>query len=256
MMLIFLFLITVCTNAGAVTYEWEHQSKYMSSGVYGWLSSYDIGFYNDTLMVDVDIYLAGYTPADTLKSRWESGIESIWSTGRFSVPISFNVDWVTTGYDYVVNVTNSTGRWNMLNWYTIGAGGWGDAYQEEVAAHEYGHMIGLWDEYAGGAVDPETQLINTGGIMHSLNGGTLDYYYKDFLAWYDNKLNSVPVIEPDPVIPTPIKIKIKPSKVKEPRSDVPENVPEPNVLLLLGLGIIGLAGVSKRVQKKGNATTV
>jgi hypothetical protein len=252
MMLIFLSLITLCTNAGAVTYEWEHQSKYMTSGVYGWVSSYDIGFYNDTLMVDVDIYLAGYTPADTLKSRWESGIESIWSTSRFTVPISFNVDWVTTGYDYVVNVTNSTGRWNMLNWYTIGAGGWGDAYQEEVAAHEYGHMIGEWDEYAEGAVDPETQLINTGGIMHTLNGGTLDHYYADFLAWYDNKLNSVPVIEPDPIIPKPIKIKIKPSRVKEP----PTDVPEPNILLLLGLGMVGLAGVSRKVQKQRNATTV
>jgi len=251
MMLIFLFLITLCTNAGAVTYEWEHQSKYMTSGVYGWVSSYDIGFYNDTLMVDVDIYLAGYTPADTLKSRWESGIESIWSTNRFSVPISFNVDWVTTGYDYVVNVTNSTGRWNMLNWYTIGAGGWGDAYQEEVAAHEYGHMIGEWDEYSGGAVNPTTQLINTGGIMCTLNGITLDYYYTPFLSWYNNKLKSVPVVDPVTEVSAASsveEVRVKPAKVKKVK---PARAPlyEPSALLLLALGLIGLWGSRRRFKK-------
>ena len=54
----------------------------------------------------------------------------------------------------------------MRSWYTVGASGWGDTYQEKVAAHELGHMIGLWDEYAGGAVDPLTALINMGGLMH------------------------------------------------------------------------------------------
>ena len=68
-LLIIFFLLAFCANAWATTYEWEHQSKYMVSGSYGWISSYDIGFYNDTLMVDVDIYLTGYTPADTLTSK-------------------------------------------------------------------------------------------------------------------------------------------------------------------------------------------
>ena len=51
-LLIIFFLFISYTNAHAVTYEWEHQTKYMVSGVYGWISSSDIGFYNDTLMVD------------------------------------------------------------------------------------------------------------------------------------------------------------------------------------------------------------
>jgi len=69
----------------------------------------------------------------------------------------------------------------------------------------------------------------------------LDYYYKDFLAWYDNKLNSVPVIEPDPVIPKPIKIKIKPSKPREP----PADVPEPMIAMLLGMGLLGVRLITK-----------
>ncbi|HNS55460.1 MAG TPA: PEP-CTERM sorting domain-containing protein, partial [Smithellaceae bacterium] len=179
------------------------------------------------------------------------GIEGIWSTSRFNVPISFNVDWVTTGYDYSVNVTNSTGRWNMLNWYTIGAGGWGDAYQEEVAAHEYGHMIGEWDEYSGGAVDPVTKLINTGGIMHTLNGGTLDYYYKDFLAWYDNKLNSVPVIEPVEVVSATSSVAVVPVKPARVKKVKPAGVPvhEPSAILLLALGLISLWGSRRKFKK-------
>lgn len=180
-------------TAGAYLFPWEHVTGYMSSPPYGWTYSYDIGFYSDILMIDVDVRLTGYAPDPSLRNRWENGIESIWSTNRFSVPISFNVDWVTTDYDQSVTVVGGTGRWNMTTWYTVGAGGWGDAYQEEVAAHEYGHMVSMWDEYAGGAVNPATNLINTGGLMHTLDGPTLDYYYDPFLSWYEEKLAAVPV---------------------------------------------------------------
>jgi hypothetical protein len=104
----------------------------------------------------------------------------------------------------------------MLTWYTAGAGGWGDSYQEEVAAHEYGHMISMWDEYAGGAVNPISRLINTGGLMATLSGPTLDYYYVPFFDWYENKLSSIP---------------------------------EPSTLLLLGSGLLGLIGFRRKVKK-------
>jgi len=191
-LLILISLLTANSVSLAVTFPWEHITGYRYSAPYGWNYSYDIGCYDDILMVDVDIRLVGYTPSASLRDRWENGIESLWSTDRFRVPISFNVDWGTANYDQTVTVTNSEGRWNMSNWYTVGAGGWGDAYQEEVAAHEFGHMLSMWDEYSGGAVDPVTNLINTGGIMHTLNGPTLDYYYDPFLDWYQDKIESIP----------------------------------------------------------------
>ena len=91
------------------TIPWEHMTGYMSSPPYGWIYSYDIGLYSDVLMIDVDVRLVGYNPDPSLRSRWENGIESTWSTNRFSVPISFNVDWVTTDPDYSVTVVNGTG---------------------------------------------------------------------------------------------------------------------------------------------------
>lgn len=47
-------------------------------------------------------------------------------------------------------------------------------------------------EYAGGAIDPATGRVNTGGLMHTLNGPTLNDYYAPFLNWYDAKLAAVP----------------------------------------------------------------
>ncbi len=204
---------SICTQALAFSISWETISGFRSSSGFAWNYSYDIGFYNDTLMIDLDINLVGDTVDQLLLNRWESGIEDIWSTDRFETPISFNVDWVTENYDQTVIIHDGAGsNFNMLNWYTEDANGWGDAYQEEIIAHEAGHMFGLWDEYAGGAIDPISGLINTGGLMHTLNGNTLDYYYDDMLNWHTE------------VMP----------------------VPEPAIVWLIVPGLIGLVGVARR----------
>lgn len=181
-----LILSGICSEAIAVSIPWETISGSRSSSGFRWTYSYDIGFLNNMLMIDLDINLIGDTANNNvLLNRWETGIEGIWSTNRFEIPISFNVDWVSENYDQTVYVHDGdTAIFNMLNWNTVGANGWGDEFQEEVVAHEVGHMFGLWDEYTGGAIDPVTGLVNTNGLMHTLDGGTLDYYYDDMLNWY------------------------------------------------------------------------
>lgn len=187
-----LILTALVSHAHALSIDWQTQSGYLSSSGFGWNYGYDIGVFDDVLKVDLNIKLIGDSADQTLLDRWEFGIEDIWSTDRFDIPIEFNVDWVDSDYHHLVRINEgSSGVFNMLNWNTEGANGWGDAFQEEIIAHEAGHMFGQWDEYSGGAVDPITGLINTNGLMHRLDRGTLDYYYDDFFSWYDAALPAV-----------------------------------------------------------------
>ncbi len=65
------------------------------------------------------------------------------STGQV-IPIFVAV--TTDGpFNQKVQVHAGPGRADMLNWYTGDSG--------VVNAHEVGHMMGLYDEYIGGAVD-------------------------------------------------------------------------------------------------------
>ncbi len=203
-LLIILVFFGVCNEAMALSIPWQTISGSRTSNHFSWNYSYDIGFFNETLMIDLDIRLVGDAVDQSLLNRWEYGIENIWSTDRFAIPILFNVDWVSENFDTTVHVHDrSTGTFNMTNWNTRNANGWGDAYQEEIVAHEARHMFGLWDEYTGGAVDPDTGLINTGGLMHTLNGPTLDPYYAVMLGWYD-KFKPVPdVVPPAGAVPIP-----------------------------------------------------
>lgn len=220
--LICFFILAVSVNAEAYTFAWETIS---GSQVYGterqlyWNYSYDIGFYDDTLQVDVDIKLDGVVANSVIMDMWESGMESMWSTRRFSVPIVFNVDWVTSDYDQAVTVHSGPGRANITNWYL--EPNWGPTYHEETAAHEFGHMLSLYDEYTGGAVNPNTRLTETGGLMHTLNGLTLDYYYDPFLEWYNGKVGAY-------------------------QAGIGATVPEPTTLLLFAAGMTVLAGARRR----------
>ncbi len=70
----------------------------------------------------------------------------------------------------------------MLNWFT--ESDWGAEYQDEIAAHEAGHMLGLYDEYDDGALDPDTLLIITNSLMADL-GPTRSWHYEQILEWLE-----------------------------------------------------------------------
>lgn len=105
---------------------------------------------------------------------WKSSIETTWSN-RFSCvrpkeracPVTFEVQWVTSGEHHTVNVAPGAGNENKGNWFisTLGA----------TAAHEFGHMLGLHDEYAS-ATCPNRSPVNTGRIMDN-NSNNMDISY-------------------------------------------------------------------------------
>jgi hypothetical protein len=86
---------------------------------------------------------------DDLSERavvWRRGIEQFWNNkgvlahgGEFNCRFRFDVEWVTDNEHHKVNIRPGSGETDMTHWYM--------ADGEGVAAHEFGHMIGLVDEY-------------------------------------------------------------------------------------------------------------
>jgi hypothetical protein len=145
--------------------------------VFGWTSRYR----QEGTHVIVKIELvkdANVSKADldTAKDRWKKGIEEKWSYGfacctetratRASdcsrpCELTFEVQWVTGGAHHTVTVHNGSGRADMLDWFVTDSG--------DVAAHEFGHMLGNVDEYADPQC-PNRNPVNTGTIMDNLDG--------------------------------------------------------------------------------------
>lgn len=96
------------------------------------------------------------------------------------------MDVTTTGpFDQTVTVHKGDGRADMTNWY--------ETDTASINAHEFGHMLGLFDEYIGGAVDqyPNPTLSNDGLMgLGALNPNPVMYerYYQQYLD-YMRQLN-------------------------------------------------------------------
>jgi hypothetical protein len=164
-----------------------------ASNGFGWDYSYDIELINHVIQVHTELSFttgAGVTPAvlDALKPEWEQGIEDFWSNkyavledGSVLFPIVFDVTFDGPVFNYTVNVTQGRTT-SMLTWGTTPAPGESNGL---LAAHEYGHMFGLFDEYVGGATDPTGAIIDGGSIMGSTAFGVEPRlrHYQDFAAW-------------------------------------------------------------------------
>lgn len=205
------------------------------SGGFAWNSRFDWGFSNQRLMVDVDIDLVGADPG-SLASVWEQGIENIFSNrfsiidGIYNYPIVFDVDFVDANADHTVNVIAGTGRTNMLNWYLDRPGGWDNSYHDEIAAHEFGHMLGLYDEYAGGAVNPNISPNTfTNSLMADL-GPTQRRHYLDLLSLLQAQTTRDLSLAFVPFPPPPTDAPLPDFGLTE---GVPGVIPEPPSLLIV-----------------------
>lgn len=216
--------------------------QYMNGGMnseFGWWAGYDIGFTQatSTFNIDLRIRLTGYDPGDALRNIWGQGIENIWS-GRYQIAqgdefyydVAFNADFVESGMHHVVTVFEGTGNGvNMNNWETQNPNGWPQDKQDEIAAHEAGHMFGNFDEHSNGAVNPDGSYPN---VYDSIMGSGLTQtvrprQYQFITDWVSGiePTQSFSVVENLPSAP---------------------GVPLPPSLLLFGSGLFGLVGIAKR----------
>ena len=205
-----------------------------SGSTFDWQVSYDISFINQDLTIDVGVFLYGYDAGETLKNIWENSIESIWSNafdlfdGEFYYDTVFNVDWLNSfsGADHGVLVHQGSGNVNKTNWYTDNPSGQGYNKQGVVAAHEFGHMIGLFDEYPGGA----TEVIRNDSIMGSNLSAPQSDHYDAFVNWLSSNsgVNSLSLVADNG------------------SHNYVFNVPEPSGLILFLFATVGL--VARRIN--------
>lgn len=158
-----------------------------------WNYGYDIELEDSALLVHVAINLipaggATKPEIDRIKSAWEAGIERIWSR-RFSLvtpsgkqyPIVVDVTFKGSRFHHEVIVRPGGGHSNELNWNIPDS--------PEIAAHEFGHMIGAFDEYRRGAIAPRGAIIDNTSIMTSKSTGGTSYarHYEGFRTWFIKK---------------------------------------------------------------------
>ncbi len=167
-----------------------------SSDKYSWPYGYDIALKNQTIRIIVAI---NFIPAtginipylNQVKQTWEAGIESTWSD-RFAVTLPSGIqfpiiiDAIFRGPKFHHDIIVRPGKdgSDTLNWNITDT--------PVVAAHEFGHILGVYDEYTGGAVSPETNRIDTTSIMTSNPQKGLVYarHYSDILEWFKTRTSN------------------------------------------------------------------
>ncbi|MFT3877487.1 MAG: hypothetical protein QM708_13850 [Propioniciclava sp.] len=159
------------TDGNVYQKYWQHtvepvgeQSFGVSECVYGWTAAYRQAGSQVTVRIQLnpDNGISAAMLA-TLRNTWRNGIISTWSN-RFECrapnggkqPITFDVQWVTSNPHHVVRVQQGLARSNMTTWDTSDTG--------NVAAHEFGHMLGHPDEYADSTC-PGRNPVSTGTVM-------------------------------------------------------------------------------------------
>ena len=182
---------------------------------YCWRSAYNIGFDGNYVDVDVELQFNWTHSAfnndvnkqNNLKTGWESSIERWWNKPdakvtvigpngdvqaaypiRFDVTLSGYTDGLPHNagiFDQVIEVWDPNSTTKPFSRETMTA--WFDTSGDQTVAHEFGHMLGNFDEYWGGGINTTTYLTDPDHLMGSLGGGMKTPYYEPFKLWLAGK---------------------------------------------------------------------
>ncbi|MDO3640094.1 hypothetical protein, partial [Mycolicibacterium arseniciresistens] len=154
----------------------------VSECAFGWTAAYRQSGTHVTVRIQLNPD-TGITAAtmNTLRTNWRNGILAAWGD-RFDCRapnggrqrLTFDVQWVASNAHHVVRVRPGPDRSNMTLWDTSDTG--------NVAAHEFGHMLGHPDEYADAAC-PSRNPVSTGTVMDD-NTETVARLYNRICAFH------------------------------------------------------------------------
>jgi hypothetical protein len=136
----------------------------VSECIYSWSAAYSQTWSYIQIRIRLD-FDSNVSAADrtALPTRWKTGIETVWNNkggaahaSESFCPFQFEVVFVTSGEHHRVRVVQGSGATNMDTWHTADSG--------NVAAHEFGHMLGNPDEYTSSTC-PSRSPVSTGTVM-------------------------------------------------------------------------------------------
>lgn len=140
-----------------------------------WRVAYDVEIDDWAVKVAVKLRLVaegGVTPAELERRKpiWKDSIENTWS-GRFGLaigearvlPVCVSVAFVARGAHHTVIVKRHSTAADIMAWSLFPKPG--------LIVHEFGHMIGAFDEYPGGGTDPASPVLDPHSIMAAGGAG-------------------------------------------------------------------------------------
>jgi hypothetical protein len=162
---------------------------------FGWRAAYRIESQNCNLLISVKIRLipdSSISDADltACELTWKTDIESRWSNQYIiktnenvcnceEYSVLFEVHFVDSNEHHTVNIHAGTDGTDMGNWYINGG-------CDNAAAHEYGHMIGLKDEYPDD--DCLKRTVSDNSIMKTSSSGVPQpRHYEKFAEWISRR---------------------------------------------------------------------
>ncbi|ATB41053.1 hypothetical protein CYFUS_006515 [Cystobacter fuscus] len=185
---------------------------------YGWEVCYEIELKEGELVITrkIDFQLIGGATLSAKKKRnWKREIETVWNR-KFKL----HREKCKRGDRCTCSSKNGCCAWSIrivcefgpgqgmkteLHKGTNQASGWGTALwwyshtwwegasgvPTTVRAHEFGHQIGMYDEYPEGACDPARQYTNVPSSIMNAGSKLYPRHMKEFHDWFDTKAKSL-----------------------------------------------------------------
>ena len=143
-----------------------------------WRAAYDLTILPDEVRVEVRVRLVagpGVTSADLERAKqawarivaraWDRRVEAEISSGR-RVPVRVRLLFDDRNPHHIVAVKLGRHRVHMRAWPLR-------PERDDVIAHEFGHLIGAFDEYQGGAMSREDGRADPRSLMGNARGDGL-----------------------------------------------------------------------------------
>jgi hypothetical protein len=181
---------------------------------YEWPVGYEIaikdGRFSVTRKIDFKL-IDGAKPSDRTKRSWKKEIEAVWNRkfklhrvackrgdkcdcpmdqGCCSYVIHIQCEW-GGGQGPQTELhkgANSPKDWGGPKWWYSHT--WWEKHRgvpRTVRAHEFGHQIGMYDEYPQGACDPGRIYTDVPESIMSAGKKVYERHFKDFHDWFDSK---------------------------------------------------------------------